>query len=138
MTDRSELESAVRMIYGARNENDIDTIMAWFDPACRFRIVGSAWLGPMTQPVNGTDSIRSSIQALLDNWDLSGVSIVSLHVDGDTVCVHRAGQVRFIPSDTSKDMELMDKFTFKDGRVVDFAEFVDTLEVAETVGLLSH
>ncbi|MET4687062.1 ketosteroid isomerase-like protein [Sinorhizobium fredii] len=32
----------------------------------------------------------------------------------------------------------MDKFTFKEGRVIDFAEFVDTLEVAETVGLLSR
>ncbi|WP_018240191.1 nuclear transport factor 2 family protein [Ensifer sp. BR816] len=138
MADRSELERAVQTIYGARNENDLDTIMAWFDPACRFRIVGSTWLGLMTQPVNGTDSIRSSIQALLENWDLSGVSTVSLHVDGDTVCVHRAGPVRFIPSNTSKEMELMDKFTFKDGRVVDFAEFVDTLEVAETVGLLSR
>ncbi|MET4687061.1 nuclear transport factor 2 family protein [Sinorhizobium fredii] len=93
MTDRNELESAVKMIYGARNENDLDAIMGWFDPSCRFRIVGSTWLGPMTEPVNGTDSIRSSIQALLDNWDLSGVSIVSLHVDGDTVCVHRAGPV---------------------------------------------
>ncbi len=52
MTDRSELESIVQTIYKARQDNDIDALMAFFDPACSFRIVGSDRLGSMTQTVD--------------------------------------------------------------------------------------
>jgi ketosteroid isomerase-like protein len=136
MTDRSELESTVQAIYKARRDNDIDALMVFFDPACSFRIVGSDRLGSMTQTVDDSESLRNVMTSFMNNWDFSKLNTTSLHVDGDTVFAHRSGQVRFIPSDVWNNTEFIDKFTFKDGLVVDLAEFIDTLQVAETMGLV--
>jgi ketosteroid isomerase-like protein len=136
MTDRSELESAIHAFYRLRNENDIDGIMAWLDPHCSFRIVGNDRLGSLTQRVNDRETLRLAIEAILENWDLSEMGIVDLHVDRDTIFAHRAGRIRFIPTNTVINTELLDKITFRDGLIIDFVEFVDTLLVADTTGLL--
>ena len=137
MTDRSTLESAIQEIYRARDANDIDALMEWIDPGCSFRIAGTGRLGPMTQPVDDPVSLRTTLMALMESWDLADVGNAGLHIDGDTAFVHRAGQVRFIPTDTRFDTEFVDKFTFRDGHVVELIEFVDTLAVAETVGIIT-
>ncbi len=137
MRDRRELEDAVRRFYQARNDNDIEAIMAMLDPACSFRIVGDDRLGPMTQRIDDPGTMRVAIQALLEAWDLSNFSIIGLHVDGETVFAHRAGQIRHLPSNVCINTEILDKITFKDGRIVDFEEFVDTLLVADILGVLT-
>jgi ketosteroid isomerase-like protein len=137
MTDRNELERTVQALYKARRDNDLDTFMTFFDPACSFRIVGNDRLVPMTQRVNGADSLRIAVQGFMDNWDFTKLDTISLHVDGDTVFAVRSGQVRYIPFNISKDTEFIDRFTFKNGLVTDLAEYVDTLEVAETIGLVT-
>lgn len=137
MTDRSTLESTIREIYRARDAGDIDALMKWIHPACSFRVVGTGRLGPMTQKVDDPISLRATLMALMESWDLSAVQDSGLHIDGDTAFVHRAGQVRFIPTETRFETEIVDKFMFRDGRVVELTEFVDTLLVAETAGLVA-
>ncbi len=134
MTDRGTLESTIGEIYRARDADDIDALMNWIDPACSFRIVGTGRLGP-TQKVDDSASVRATLMALMENWNLPGVGNTGLCIEGDTVFVHRAGTVRFIPTDTRFDTEFVDKFTFRNGRVVELTEFVDTLSVAEATGL---
>ncbi|HEV7305821.1 nuclear transport factor 2 family protein [Ensifer sp.] len=135
MTDRAVLEEVVRGVYAARNANDVDGILRHLEPDCRFRIVGNR-LGPITIAVDTPNAVRGMLEDLIANWDITGMDTVGLHVDGDTVIVHRAGTIRFIPSDRRESTEIIDKFTFRDRRITDVTEFVDTLFVAETVGLL--
>ncbi|MGO4621236.1 nuclear transport factor 2 family protein [Ensifer sp. 2YAB10] len=137
MTERSILETRVRALYSARDVNDLDTMMAQLDPEFSFRIVGNGRLGTMALAVNTPETVRSSFEALVQNWDLSEMEMVGAYVDGDTIVVHRAGVVCFVPSQTLERTEIIDKFTFRNGRIVDLTEFVDTLFVAETIGLLS-
>lgn len=137
MTDRTTLDSTIQEIYRARDADDIDALMNWIDPACSFRIVGTGRLGPMTRRVDDPVSLRATLMALMENWDLSGVGNTGVCIEGDTVYVHRTGTVLFIPTDTRFDTEFVDKFTFRDGRVVELTEFVDTLLVAETAGLVA-
>ena len=136
MTERSMLEFRVRALYLARDVNDLDTMMAQLDPDFSFRIVGSGRLGTMALAVNTPETVRDSFTTLVKNWDLSEMEMVGAYADGDTIVVHRAGVVCFIPSQTRQRTEIIDKFTFRDGRIVDLTEFVDTLFVAETIGLL--
>ncbi|WDZ78380.1 nuclear transport factor 2 family protein [Ensifer adhaerens] len=136
MTERSVLETSVRALYLARNVNDLDTMMAQLHPDFSFRIVGNGRLGTMALAVNTPETVRSSFQALVENWDLSEMEMVGAYADGETIVVHRAGVICFIPSQTRQRTEIIDKFTFRDGRIVDLTEFVDTLFVAETIGLL--
>lgn len=138
MTERSVLEDIVRALYLARNANDVDTIMAHLDPDFSFRMAGSGRLGTMALAVNTPETVRGTFLNLMQSWDLSGMETTGMYVDGDTVVVHRSGSVRFIPSETRERTEFIDKFTFRNGRVIDLTEFVDTLFVAETIGLLGE
>ncbi|THK34385.1 nuclear transport factor 2 family protein [Ensifer sp. MPMI2T] len=131
MTDRSELESMMHAIYQARADNDLDALMAHVHPACSFRIAGSDRLGPMAQKVEGEEAVRLNFKALMDAWDLSKVGTLALHIDGETVLAHRAGEVRFVPSDARFETEFIDKVTFRDGLMVEIMEFVDTLQLME-------
>jgi ketosteroid isomerase-like protein len=136
MMDRRELERTVRTFYRARNDNDIEQIMALVDPNACFRIAGNYRLGPLTHMTEGTSEISARFGDLMTNWDVSGLDIESMHVDGDTVLVHRSGSIRFIPTDTFIDTEMLDKLTFSDGRIIEFVEFVDTLMAAEMIGFV--
>jgi ketosteroid isomerase-like protein len=48
--------------------------------------------------------------------------------------VHLSGRIRHVPTGKVLDTEILDKLTIKDGKIVDFAEFLDTHLVAQTVG----
>ncbi|MBB4185653.1 nuclear transport factor 2 family protein [Sinorhizobium terangae] len=131
MTDRSELESIVQAIYQARADNDLDALMAYVHPDCSFRIAGSAGLGPMCRKIEGGDAVRLNFKELIDVWDLSRVETLALHIDGETVIAHRAGEIRFVPGDARFETEFIDKITFRDGLMVEITEFVDTLQLLE-------
>lgn len=137
MADRTTLEQTVHSLYAARDANDLEGMLACLHPAFSFRIVGSGRLGAMTQRVSDPESVRSAFRGLVDAWDLSQMKTVQLDVDGSTVYAHRVGPIRFVPSDTWFDTEILDRFRFSDGRMADLTEFVDTLLVAETVGLVA-
>jgi ketosteroid isomerase-like protein len=136
MMDRSELERTARAFYRARNDNDLEAMMSFVDPDASFHIVGNYRLGPLTHVVDGHSEIRARFSDLVDAWDLSGLSFDSMYVDGDTVLVHRTGSVRFKSDDSHFDTEILDKLTFRDGRVIEFTEFVDTLMAAEVIGFV--
>lgn len=136
MADRTALEQAVRSLYAARDANDLEGMLACLHPTFSFRIVGSSRLGAMIQKVSDPQSVRAAFRGLVDAWDLSRMKTVQLDVDGDTAYAHRVGAIRFVPTDTWFDTEIMDRFRFREDRMVDLTEFVDTLLVAETVGLV--
>src|SRR6218665_111443 len=130
MSDPQAMENVVREIYSARDRGDIEGMMAHVDADCSFRIVGGPTLGPLSQKSCGSDSIRCVLQGLVDHWDMSNVDLVDVGVVGNTVFAHRAGRVRFIPEGVEFDTEVADKFVFRDGRVIEVVEFLDTLTMA--------
>ncbi|HEV7320716.1 MAG TPA: nuclear transport factor 2 family protein [Ensifer sp.] len=138
MAERIALEQTVRDLYLARNANDLDAIMKLLAQDFTFQIVGSGRLGPLALAVNTQETVRGTFQDLIDAWDLNRLETVGIYVDGDTVVAHRAGPIVFRPSKTEIQTHIIDKFTFRDGRVAAIEEFVDTLLVAETIGLLGE
>jgi ketosteroid isomerase-like protein len=137
MSDRSALEAAAANFYEKRGRADLEEALKLYHPDCSFRLVGTDQLGAFTQPVQTLEALRGTAKHLFETWDLSGLHSVSVNVDGDTVFVHRAGPVRHTPSDTSFDTEMMDVFTFKDGLILDYKQFVDTYKVAEVTGIIA-
>lgn len=135
MGDRSTLENAVQEIFAARNSGDIKAVMALLHPACIFRIAGSDRAGSLAQKAQAPETLQAALEVLIANWDLSGLNTVSLHIDGETVFAHRIGQVRFIPSDAVLNTELLDKITYRNGLIIEYVQFVDTLAIADIAGL---
>jgi hypothetical protein len=80
------------------------------------------------------DAAKASISARSPS---TGLRIVSVHADDNTVFVHRAGQIHHIPSGTTRPTEMLDELTSENGQATDYLEFVDTFLVAQIVGLIS-
>ncbi|TCL71225.1 nuclear transport factor 2 family protein [Rhizobium sp. BK251] len=137
MTSRGEIETIIHALYNARNDRDIETIRGYLHPDCSFRIVGNEALGAITQKMEGRDAVCAAVDALIEHWDLSDVRIFSMHIDGDTAFVHRGGPVGFLPRQVWNPAEMLDKFTFLDGKMLEFVEFADTLLISEMLGLKS-
>jgi ketosteroid isomerase-like protein len=135
MTDRETLEGIINKLYEARAVNDIDALMSHAGPGFSFRLVGSGKLAPMAQRVCEPVAVDTAIRGLVGDWDMSQIKTTRLYVDGDTVFAHRAGPIRY-RGGPEIHTEYLDRFTFKDGEIIDLTEFVDTLMVAETVGLV--
>ncbi|CAN7215535.1 nuclear transport factor 2 family protein [Rhizobium sp. LjRoot30] len=135
MASKEELIHAVQELYNARRAKDLDGLMSFTDPACSYRIVGGERLGAEATKVDDPEILRQHHEVLMNTWDFCNLQISSIHVDGDTVFVHHAGQVSFVPSGACFAAEFMDKITFRDGRVIDVVQFIDTLQAAKVMGI---
>ncbi len=136
MTDRETLKGIVNTLYAARAINDVGAMMALAGPGFSFRMVGSGRLAAMTQQVSEPAAVDAAVQTLVAHWDMSKVRTTRLYIDGDTVFAHRAGLIRYMPNGKVIETEFVDRLTFKDGKIIDMTQFVDTLMIADTVGLL--
>ena len=134
MASRSEIEQFVNNIYEERTKGNIDKLLPHFHPDCRFRIVGSERMGPLSAQIKGRANFRHVLQALIDDWDFAKFHTESLHIDGDTVFAHRAGTITHVPTGTRFVTEILDKITVRENQIVDFVEFVDTQTIANVSG----
>jgi ketosteroid isomerase-like protein len=137
MTEYAKIEAVIESLYSARRNNYIDTLMAGFDANCTFRIAGSERLGPITQRIRGREQLREVMLDLMKMWDFTEMKTDSVHIVGEVAVAHRSGRIRFVPTGKTVETELIDKISFKDGKVIDFVEFADTLLVAETIGAVA-
>ena len=120
----------VQELYDARSKADLEGLIRFLHPDGVFHIVGSEQLLPFTQRLEGAYLVRPVVGQLLSEWDMSQVENVSIHESGDTVYVHRRGNVIYSPDGSSLNTEFIDKLTFRDGLVVEYLQFLDTYAVA--------
>jgi ketosteroid isomerase-like protein len=133
----NEIAKTVRDAYTARQRNDAEAALAFFHPEIRFRIVGSASLKPLTDPVIGFDTFRQALARMAAEWDWSEFLIRSLFVQCETAVVHSVGRLKHVPTGKALQTEMLDKLKLRGGKIVEFDEFVDTYAVAQLLGLNS-
>ncbi|UVC06761.1 nuclear transport factor 2 family protein [Rhizobium sp. TH2] len=136
MSSREEIEGLVFRLQAARDTQSVDQTLACIDQSCTFRVVGTDELSALTAVNDTPEKLRGAATALIEVWDLSGLRNVSIHIDGDTALVHRAGTVTFKPTGVTMPSELMEKITFKDGLIVEYLQFADTYQIAGTMGII--
>jgi ketosteroid isomerase-like protein len=138
MADSTDLHALTEEFYAARNTGDAaQAILDRFAPDGSFQILGPDRLGPFTQRFEGLDALRLAATELVRTWDLSGMVNVSIYTHGDTTLTHRKGKVRYLPTNREFETEFMDKMTFRNGKIVEYVQFIDTLGIAEAAGMIN-
>lgn len=137
MTDRKAILAAVENHYAMRNTENPDKVMETLHPDCCHRIVGNERLAPFTQVNRGGDAIRKAVDDLVGQWNLSGLENLHIYIDEqhNTALVQRKGTVLHKQTGIKFETEMIDKLTFKDGRIVEYDQFVDTYHVAKEMGM---
>jgi ketosteroid isomerase-like protein len=119
--------------YESRANSDLERHLECVHPQCAFQIIGTESLLPLARRFDDPAEIRAVAGELFDTWDFSRVEIVSSHECGDTAYVHRRGEVVYRPDGSTLPTELLDKVSFKDSKIIEYLQFVDTLALATFV-----
>ena len=124
-----ELKAIVMDAYDARRRENVDEIMSFFHPDAVFRIVANPELGDISQTLRGLDELTAAMVEMCKAWDWTGLPITDIVVEGDRAVVHTIGEMHHAPTGGRFDYEILDKLTFKDGKIIEFIEFLDTHRV---------
>lgn len=129
----SDIRQVVEAAYDARRRNNLADIMPLLGDEPGYRLAGGTSLGILSAGVRGLAVMRETLADLIGTWDWTGMVSRVVAAEGETVIVHCAGTMRFVPTDTSFATELLDMVTVRDGKVVEVVEFADTQKVSELI-----
>jgi ketosteroid isomerase-like protein len=135
--DRAAIESLVRKSYENRRKNDVQATLACFHPQAVFHLSGPESIAPVTKRLMGHAEIGEAFKGMFEAWDWSNFPIESILIDGDRVAVHCKGTLKFTPTGKTIDTQIVDLIRVKDGVIVDFIEFCDTLSAAQMMGMIA-
>lgn len=130
MPERAAIVSLVKTAYETRYRGDLDGLMAFFHPECRYQLSGSPELGPMCTPQTGCDAVRQQMAGLIDAFSFANVEELDFIVEGDRAVYHWRADVTFSPTGRTEAFEILDLFTVEGGRIKSLTQFTDTVGVA--------
>ncbi|KFC67063.1 Ketosteroid isomerase-related protein [Bosea sp. LC85] len=129
MSERAAIETLLLSAYEARVRGDLDGVMTYFHPDCRFHFMGSEDLGPMCSPHTGCAAVREQMAGLIGTFAFSKFRTLGLVVEGDRASFHWSADVTHIPTGRSQSFEAVDLITIEDGKVRSLTQFTDTAGV---------
>ena len=132
---RSEIEACVRSIYAARQAGDCDGVMGHLCEGCAYEMMGDDGASPVPGRHEGP-MVRSAMEALVAAFPVLDLRLEGLIVDGNRAAVEVVARLRFGPTGETFDTRWASMFTFRDGRVVEVREYIDTARAAQLMGAL--
>lgn len=135
MTDRASIVKIIEDTWTARRADDCPGTMAQFAADSRFRFVCSPDFGVMSAASTGAD-VGVTMANFIKEWNLSGLSIDSIAIDGDTAYVRHSGKAINNRTRNAMEADVLDVIRIRDGKIVEYTQFTDTYLVAKTAGLI--
>ena len=130
MADDRASKALIRDAYAARHRGDLDPVMGFFHPQCRYRLVGGPAVAETFMQPDGLGAVREQMAGLIATYVFSNVEELGLTVDGDRAILHWRADVACKPSGRSGHFEIVDIFTIVDGKIASLTQFTDTAGVA--------
>jgi ketosteroid isomerase-like protein len=121
----------IQSMYAAFGKGDIGTILSGVTPDIDWACNGRASDFPTFGPHEGPNGVNDFFKKVAEHVNFSEFSPNEFYADGDRVFV--LGHYALTAKKTGKTMasEWCHVFTFKNGKVAKFREFLDTAKAAE-------
>jgi ketosteroid isomerase-like protein len=130
MTNRSEIENAIKSVYAARKAGDLDGTMKYFTDDVVFGLnARGTGIPALANASVGKAEVTQAMRDLIDNWRFDSWQIVSLVVEGDKVSLHSKVSVTCVSTKKTNELDLVDHITFRDGKIAKFYQSTDTAQV---------
>lgn len=130
MTERSEIKGLIEKAYAARVKGDLDALMTYFHPDCRFQLMGAAEREAICRPQQGCVAVRGQMAELIGAFRFTNFETLDVVVEGDRAAYHWQADVTFVPTGRTETFQTLDLLSFEDGKVRSVAQFTDTAGVA--------
>ena len=118
----------VESLYAAFQRADIATILAGLSPDVRWEMVGRPNDYVRFGPRNGVGGVQEFFKVLAENEDFTEFQPNEFYADGDKVFVLGRLALKFKKTDRKVTTDWAHIFTIRNGKVVEFKEFLDTAQ----------
>jgi ketosteroid isomerase-like protein len=126
VTNRDAIKTLIERIYEVRRTGDIEGAIAAFHPDGKFELAGSKEHTATIGKAEGHQELRETFAKLIAAFQFVARDIVNLVIEDERAAVHSRVKLRFVPKDRTVTTDLIDLWKFKDGKVLELLEFVDT------------
>ncbi|PZR93964.1 MAG: nuclear transport factor 2 family protein [Stutzerimonas stutzeri] len=130
MAERSDIQDLIEKAYAARVKGDLDALMDYFHPDCRFQLMGAAEREAICRPLEGCVAVRGQMAEFIGAFTFSNFETLDVVVEGDRAAYHWRADVTFVPTGRTETFQTLDLLSFEDGKVRSLAQFTDTAGVA--------
>ena len=129
MGQREEMLAMIRTAYAARDGGDAEGLVTAFHPEGAFTLMGDKSALELTGRMEGHPTLRGAFSQLIADFGFEGREILAELVDGDRVAIHSRVTVRYRPTGKAVSTEILDLFSFQDGKIAELIEFADTAQI---------
>lgn len=127
---REFIERAVHDIVEARSRGDMAGMLKYAAPDIVF--TGGSWRNyPLNAPRQGKDACEQMATQVNIAFENLGSIINSLIIEEDTVAMQRTARIRNRGTGRAFNIEICNFLRFRDGLVVEFSEYPDTIAAAQ-------
>jgi ketosteroid isomerase-like protein len=126
MTGSGDMRKLIVQAYKARDEGHADELMSAFHADAVFRLAGDKKVVAVADTIEGHGNIRGAMRGFIEKFEFRGREIISMIFDGDRAAVHSRINVRHRGDPEAYTTDILDLFTFRDGKIVELVEFADT------------
>lgn len=133
MTDRQAVENLLEELYAARVRGDLDAVARLFAANATFQVAGTDDASPLPTLVKGNAGIKSLMQGMIANFEVSDFTVLEMLIDGPSAAVRWQATFMYTKTGRMFTTELADFITVAGGQVVSFIEFLDTALAAEVL-----
>jgi len=133
MTSRGAIMETIMRAYKAREEGNIDDLMAAFHPNAVFELKGDKGVLEVAGAVEGHSNVRAALSQFIENFQFKKRDILDVIVEGDRAAVHSRLEVSFVPKSKLFTSDVLDTFRFEDGKIIRLVEFADTALIKSVV-----
>ena len=135
MTERQVIEDLLEELYAARVRGDLDAVARLFVFNATFQVAGTDDASPMPTFIKGNAGIKSLMQGMIANFEVSDFTIVEMLIDGPSAAVRWQATFHYTKTGRMFLTELADFITVANGQVVSFIEFLDTALAAKVMAI---
>jgi ketosteroid isomerase-like protein len=129
--NRESMLAFIKQAYAARDGGNVAGVVDAFHGDGVFELAGSRSALVLTGAVEGHPDLKAAMKDFTETFEFSGREIISVIAEGDRAAVHSRLTVLFKPKTRRFTTDILDLFTFKDGKISELVEFADTAMIKE-------
>jgi ketosteroid isomerase-like protein len=132
--DREMIEHRVRTIFERRAAGDLPGIVEYAAEDILYNVQGEWTIYPFSRPIEGKALLAHALAVIEAMYENLGSAIHELVIDGERVALHRTSRMRNRGTGEVRSVDVCDFLRFRDGLVIEFAEYPDSAAIAKLDG----
>jgi uncharacterized protein len=124
------IEHRVRTIFERRAAGDVPGLVRYAAEDIFYNVQGGWTIYPFSRPARGKTLFAQALAMVDVMYENLGSTIHEMVIDGERVALHRTSNMRNRGTGETRAIDVCDFLRFRDGLVIEFAEYPDSAAVA--------